>query len=81
MAFATLMAAPIGRLLRITAGVAIIAWGRALPGTTAGVVLVVVGLVPLLAGVFNVCVFAPLLGAPLSGSELIAAPARRNRKS
>jgi len=37
-----------------------------------GIVLAVVGLVPLLAGVFDVCLFAPLFGAPLKGADVRA---------
>ncbi len=33
-------------------------WGR---------VIAIVGVVPLLAGVFNSCLIAPVLGAPFSG--------------
>ncbi|NNL70203.1 MAG: DUF2892 domain-containing protein [Acidimicrobiia bacterium] len=41
----------------------------------AGWILAVVGLVPLLAGAFDVCVFAPLMRKPFSGDELRAAVA------
>jgi hypothetical protein len=41
-------------------------------GGTGGIVLAVVGLVPLLAGVFDVCLFAPLFGAPLKGADVRA---------
>ena len=33
-----------------------------------GLILAVVGAVPLLAGVFDVCLFAPLFGGPLKGA-------------
>ncbi len=36
---------------------------------TGGLILAVVGAVPLLAGAFDVCLFAPLFGAPLKGAE------------
>jgi hypothetical protein len=35
-------------------------------------VVAVVGLVPLVAGVFDFCVFAPLFGDPLSGAQIRA---------
>ena len=35
-----------------------------------GVIVAVVGLVPLLAGLFDFCIFAPLFGAPLSGPKI-----------
>ena len=63
------MASGAGRLLRIVAGVAIIVWGWSRHEQTVGLVLMVVGLVPLLAGVFNVCLIAPIIGAPFAGKD------------
>ncbi len=37
-----------------------------------GTIVAVVGLVPLLAGLFDFCVFAPLFGAPMSGPKIRA---------
>jgi hypothetical protein len=37
---------------------------------TVGWILVIVGLVPLAAGVFDWCVFAPLFGLPFVGPSL-----------
>jgi len=51
-----------GRLLRILAGIALIIMGLAVVHGTGGIVLAIVGLVPLAGGIFNVCVFAPLFG-------------------
>ena len=69
MAFARFMASPIGRGARAAVGVLLIALGLSM-GSTGGYILAVVGLVPLAAGVFNVCLFAPLLKAPFSGKTL-----------
>jgi hypothetical protein len=66
--FVKFMTSPAGRLTRIVAGVVLIAIGY-LVGSLAGIVLALVGLVPLLAGIFDVCVFAPLFGYPFSGSR------------
>lgn len=66
-AFASFMARPAGRLIRIVAGLALIGWGWTMRGTTAGMLLMVLGVVPILAGVLNVCLIAPLIGAPFSG--------------
>lgn len=66
-AFACFMAKPTGRLLRIVAGLALIAWGYTLREQTTGLVLMAVGVIPLLAGVLNVCLIAPIIGAPFSG--------------
>jgi hypothetical protein len=68
MGFARLMSRPYGRILRIVAGVALIGVGFYVEGIW-GLILGVVGAVPLLAGVFDVCIFAPLFGAPFSGSK------------
>jgi hypothetical protein len=40
-----------------------------LTGTT-GIIVAVIGLVPLLAGLFDVCVFAPLFRNPFKGPEI-----------
>ena len=66
-AFACFMASATGRLVRVVAGLALIGWGWARRDTTTGMILMVIGLVPLLAGVFNVCLIAPIIGAPFSG--------------
>ncbi len=49
-----------GRVARVLAGLVLIGIGLAVGGT-GGVVLAVVGLVPLLAGAFGVCLLAPLM--------------------
>jgi hypothetical protein len=68
MAFVGFMSSGVGRLARIVAGVAFIIFGALLGG--GWFVLTVVGLVPLFAGVFDLCIFAPLLGQPLSGTTV-----------
>jgi hypothetical protein len=70
--FAQFMSSGLGRGLRIVAGIILIAVGLAVVGGTGGIVLAVVGLVPLLAGAFDVCLFAPLFGAPLKGADVRA---------
>jgi len=72
MGFAQFMSSGLGRGLRIVAGIILIAVGLAVVGGTGGIVLAVIGLVPLLAGVFDVCLFAPLFGAPLKGADVRA---------
>ena len=69
MSFVTFMRSSAGRGARIVAGLALIILGLAAVGGTGGTVLAVVGLVPLLAGVFNVCLFAPLFGVTFSGES------------
>jgi hypothetical protein len=61
-----------GRIVRIVVGAALILIGGLLPdqNRTVGIILIIVGLVPLLAGIFDVCVFAPLFGKPFNGKKL-----------
>lgn len=69
-AFFRFIAGPAGRLIRIIAGVALIAIGLWLVQGVVGWILAIVGLVPLLAGIFDRCVFAPLFGLPFDGIQL-----------
>jgi hypothetical protein len=64
MGFARFMSSLAGRLIRIVAGIVLIIVGLALVHGTGGIILAIVGLVPLVAGLFNFCVFAPLFGGP-----------------
>ncbi|MHB0915571.1 MAG: YgaP family membrane protein [Thermoleophilia bacterium] len=70
--FCTFMASGAGRMVRIVAGVILIALGLLWLGGTAGIIVAVVGAVPLLAGLLDFCVFAPLFGCPLSGPRIRA---------
>ncbi|MCK6578813.1 MAG: DUF2892 domain-containing protein [Anaerolineae bacterium] len=72
MAFTKFMASTRGRLLRIMAGIVLIIVGLAVVQGTGGIILAVVGLLPLSAGVFDFCLFAPLLGQPFSGPAIRA---------
>jgi hypothetical protein len=67
MSFARFMAGPVGRGVRIAAGLALIIAGIA----TGNWVLAVIGVVPLALGVLNICVLAPLLKAPFSGKAAL----------
>jgi Protein of unknown function (DUF2892) len=70
--FVKFMASPAGRITRIVAGIILVAWGLLGIHGVGGIVVAIVGLVPLLAGLFDFCVFAPLFGAPMSGSKIRA---------
>lgn len=72
MGFVTFMASGFGRVLRIVAGLALVAVGLVGLGETTGTVVAAVGLVPLLAGMFDVCLFVPLFLAPVLGREVRA---------
>ncbi len=70
--FISFMASTTGRIIRILAGLALIAWGLlGLHGTT-GIIVAIIGALPLLAGLFDFCAFAPLFGNPLSGKKIRA---------
>jgi hypothetical protein len=64
------LASPTGRAVRIVAGLLLIVIGVVAVEETLGWVLVAIGLVPLLAGAFDRCVFAPLFGLPFVGAKL-----------
>jgi hypothetical protein len=70
--FVTFMASMTGRIVRIVAGIALIVWGLAGLGGTTGIIVAVVGALPLLAGVFDFCAFAPLFGCPMNGAKIRA---------
>lgn len=58
--------------LQIVAGIALIAWGLAGIGGTIGIIVAIVGIVPLVAGLFDFCLIAPLFGFSISGSKIRA---------
>ena len=66
MAFIEFLISPAGRVLRIAAGLAIVLVGFIMQGT-AGVVVSIVGLVPIVTGAMNLCLIGPLFGADLRG--------------
>lgn len=70
--FVTFMASGTGRIARIVAGIALILVGLLVVKETTGIIIAVVGLLPLLAGLLDFCIFAPLFGAPLSGPRIRA---------
>jgi hypothetical protein len=71
MKLAKFMAGTTGRLVRIIAGIVLILVGLLVVGDTAGIIIAVIGVLPILAGVLNVCLIAPLIGAPFSGKEAL----------
>jgi hypothetical protein len=68
--FVKFMASKSGRVSRVVAGIALIAWGLLGITSTTGIIVAMVGLVPLLAGMVDVCVFAPLFGNPFKGPQI-----------
>ena len=79
MAFARFMSQPVGRALRIALGIAMIVVGLAVVGGVTGAVIAVLGIVPMLAGTFNVCLVGPLVGGYFSGERNLRATAPRRR--
>ncbi len=71
MKFSQFMASNMGRILRVIAGVVLIAIGFTMKSTD-GYVIALVGALPLLAGVFDVCIFAPLFRMPFTGKKIRA---------
>jgi uncharacterized membrane protein len=69
MWFINFMASPLGRLARIAAGVALIAAGLVMQ-SVAGYVVAAIGVVPLAAGLFDVCILAPVFSCPLRGRDI-----------
>jgi hypothetical protein len=70
--FAQFMSSPAGRIVRVIAGLAIILWGYTARGTSLGIVLMIIGLVPLIAGAFDLCFFSALFGGPMGGARIRA---------
>ena len=64
------LASMAGRITRIVAGIILIALGLLVIKDTGGIIVAVIGLVPLLAGAFDFCVFAPLFSLPFGGPDL-----------
>jgi hypothetical protein len=69
-AFFRFMANSTGRIVRIVAGLILVVIGLFWVHGTGGWILAIIGLVPLLAGAFDKCVFAPLCGFPFDGPQL-----------
>jgi len=70
--FVKFMASPAGRITRIVASIVLVALGLLVMHGIGGTIVAIIGLVPLLAGLFDFCVFAPLFGAPMSGPKIRA---------
>ncbi len=66
-----------GRWTRALAGAVLVVLGLFGTGGTAGYIVAIVGLVPLAAGLFDFCLFAPIAGLPFGGALLRAETGRR----
>lgn len=68
MPLVTFLQTPLGRTLRVALGLVLILLGLFAIGGFLGVLLAIIGLVPLVAGVMGVCLAGPLFGADLRGN-------------
>lgn len=68
--FAQLINTPTGRIVRIVVGLVLIVWGYTQRADTIGIIFMVVGLIPLAAGMFNLCLISAMLGGPISGARI-----------
>ncbi|MBI5949419.1 MAG: DUF2892 domain-containing protein [Chloroflexi bacterium] len=81
-AFSRFMAGEYGRMLRLAAGVTIVNVGLTVISPPLGLAVAAFGLVPIAAGVFNLCPIAPAWGGHFLGSAYCPAKARgASRKS
>ncbi|GAB5492238.1 MAG: hypothetical protein Phog2KO_24530 [Phototrophicaceae bacterium] len=69
MGFAKFMASNTGRGVRVLAGIILLVVAFTMLNGTASYILGAVALVPLLAGIFDVCLFAPIFGGSFKGSD------------
>lgn len=69
MKFTSFMASSAGRWLRIIVGAALVVAGFII-GDIGGIILSIVGLVALVAGATDTCVFAPLFGQSFKGGVI-----------
>jgi hypothetical protein len=70
--FVKFMASAAGRITRVVAGIILVVLGLLVIHGVGGYIVAIIGLVPLVAGLFDFCVFAPLFGAPMSGPKIRA---------
>ncbi len=70
MEFAKFMSSATGRTIRIVAGLALIYVGIFVMQNTGGYILAAVGFAPLVAGIFDFCIFAPLFGGLFLGKDV-----------
>jgi hypothetical protein len=68
--FAKFINSPAGRIARVVVGFVLIVWGYTQLNTGTGIILIVIGLIPLSAGAFDLCLISALLGGPISGKKI-----------
>lgn len=70
MTFAKFMSTLWGRLLRIIGGIALMLIGWFYFQNPLGYLMMTVGVLPVSAGIFDVCILAPIFDAPFTGEEI-----------
>ena len=67
--FVAFISSPAGRLIRVLAGIALIGVGLNAASIN-GYIVAAIGIIPLLAGAFDVCILGGLLGGPYKGNAI-----------
>jgi hypothetical protein len=70
--FSRFLNSPAGRIFRFVAGLGFLVVGYMYRGHTLGMLSMVWSILPLSAGVFDICYLSALLGGPLSGAKIRA---------
>jgi hypothetical protein len=68
--FSKFLNSPWGRLFRLVAGIGFLVVGYIFRRHTLGVLSMAWGILPLSAGLFDVCFVSAVLGGPLSGAKI-----------
>ena len=68
MGFVKFMASTTGRIVRAVVGVIVLVWGI----STNSILLDILGVFFIAVGLFDVCIFGPLVGKSFSGKKLRA---------
>ncbi len=63
------MASHIGRVFRVCAGLVLMAMGWLVEGVI-GVALILLGAIPVISGILDLCLLTAMLGGPLRGSDV-----------
>lgn len=74
VSFLQFMSQPVGRAIRVGAGLALLAVGQFALDGGVGAAVSIAALLPLLTGVLNLCPISPMFGLPVRGC---AVPAKR----
>ena len=68
--FARFINSTAGRIVRVAAGLLLMAWGYLHDQEAVGLVVMVLGGVPVLAGFQDYCLISALLGGPMRGARI-----------